>query len=265
MKPKRRKQLKKKSMQPQAPLSPKEAEKKIRVIRAKLLDMKEYKAILAEDGLKPDEEDKRRESELIIRLLRLEKTPGLVKEDEAPWRGKAGGKPDSGKPNSGKPGAGKPRGPNPGGYGKSGAKKSKPAGDSGPKTRDRRPNEDRPARTEKKFRDDERPAPRGPKQNDRPTRTEKTVRDDDRPVPREDRSREARSREARLREDNSREAKSENSRPNRDNKKTINRGGKPSGAKKSDDKKGPKGPKGPKKAGGKPARRPFVKKTKDKE
>ena len=97
MKKKKRKKLKK-TLQPKAPLSIKETEQKIRAIRAKLQDLKEYKVILAEDGLKADEEDKRRESELIIRLLRLEKTPGINKETEAPWRGKAAGKPEAGKP-----------------------------------------------------------------------------------------------------------------------------------------------------------------------
>lgn len=77
-----------------APLSEKELLEKIKTIRGKLQDMKEYKAILAEDGLKPDEDDKRRESELIVQLLRLEKQAGIKKEQPKTWRGKkpAGGK-----------------------------------------------------------------------------------------------------------------------------------------------------------------------------
>ncbi len=255
MKKNKRKKLKK-TLQPNAPLSVKEAEKKIKSIRAKLQDLKEYKAILTEDGLKPDEEDKRRESELIIRLLRLEKTAGITIEKEVPWRGK---------PGTGKPGTDKPGGPR----------------DSKSKDRDRRPSKDGPThfkkkfrdndrlasrkdgptRPEKKFRDDDRPAYR----KDGPARPERKFRDDDRPAYRKDGP--ARP-ERKFRDDDrpaSREAKPEGNRSNRDNKKTINRGSKPTGAKKPDDRKGPKGPKRPndeKKAGEKPARRPFVKKSK---
>jgi hypothetical protein len=204
MKKKKRKKVKK-TLQPKAPLSIKEAEQKIKSIRAKLLDLKEYKAILAEDGLKPDEEDKRRESELIIRLLRLEKQTGVTKEKEVPWRGKSDSNKKSDRPKSGKPGTGKPD------------RKSGGAKDSRPTDRDRRPSKDnRTARPDKKFRDDDRPVAR-----------------DEKPA---------------------------GERPSRE-KKTINRGSKPFGAKKPDDKKGSKGPK---KAGGKPPRRPF-KKVKDKE
>ena len=224
MKKKKRKKVKK-TLQPKAPLSIKEAESKIRSIRAKLLDLKEYKAILAEDGLKPDEEDKRRESELIIRLLRLEKQTGVTKEKEVPWRGKSDSSPRDGKPRAGKPGAGKPD------------RKSGGATNSRPNDRDRRPSKDGPS--------DRRPNKAGPSDRrpnkDGPTRPEKKFRDDDRPV--------------------AREGKPAGERPSRDNKKPINRGSKPSGAKKSDEKRGPKGTK---KAGSKPARRPF-KKTKDNE
>jgi hypothetical protein len=198
MKKKKRKKVKK-TLQPKAPLSIKEAEQKIKSIRAKLQDLKEYKAILAEDGLKPDEEDKRRESELIVRLLRLEKQTGVTKEKEVPWRGKSDTNSNSAKPRAGKP-----------------DRKSGGARDSRPTDRDRRPSKDGPtARPEKKFRDDDRPA--------------------------------------------AREERPQGERPSRE-KKTINRGSKPSGTKKSEDKRGPKSPK---KASGKPARRPF-KKAKEK-
>jgi hypothetical protein len=202
MKQKKRKKLKK-TLQPQAPLSIKEAEQKIKAIRAKLQDLKEYKAILAEDGLKPDEEDKRRESELIVRLLRLEKQSGVTKEKEVPWRGKTGNKPSGAgagktgnKPSSSdsRPGR-KPSG----GGGKPGPARSGPANDSRPQDRDRRPRKDGPARTEKKFRDDDRPLAREPKP--------------------------------------------EGERAPREYKKKINRGSKPAGAKKPTDKKGPSGPK----------------------
>lgn len=42
-------------------------------IRAKLQEIREYKRILAQDGLKPDEADKQRESDLIKQLIRIEK------------------------------------------------------------------------------------------------------------------------------------------------------------------------------------------------
>jgi hypothetical protein len=195
MKKKKRKKVKK-TLQPKAPLSIKEAEQKIKSIRAKLQDLKEYKAILAEDGLKPDEEDKRRESELIVRLLRLEKQTGVTKEKEVPWRGKSDNNSKTGNPRAGKP-----------------DRKSGGARDTRPADRDLRPSKDSPAaRPDKKFRDEDRPA--------------------------------------------AREERSHGERPSRE-KKTINRGSKPSGAKKPEDKRSPK------KAGGKPARRPF-KKTKEK-
>ena len=50
-----------------------ESAAKIRRIKTKLAEMKEYKLILAESGMQPDEADKIRESELIVQLLRLEK------------------------------------------------------------------------------------------------------------------------------------------------------------------------------------------------
>jgi len=196
MKKKKRKKLKK-TLQPKAPLSIKEAEEKIKSIRAKLQDLKEYKAILAEDGLKPDEEDKRRESELIVRLLRLEKQAGITKEKEVPWRGKGGGKP--------------------------GATKSADSKDSRSKDRDRRPSKESPARTNNKNRSSEKPE---------------------------------------------RDNQAEGEASSRGTKKTINRGSKPSGGKKVNEKNGPRGPKrspGTKKAGEKPARRTFGKKSKAKD
>ncbi len=42
-------------------------------LRRKLNEMQEYKRLIAEDGVKPDEADKRRESELIVKLVYLEK------------------------------------------------------------------------------------------------------------------------------------------------------------------------------------------------
>jgi hypothetical protein len=51
----------------------KEALEKIADIRAKLADMKAYKELIAQDGIKPDRADKERESSLIVQLLRLEK------------------------------------------------------------------------------------------------------------------------------------------------------------------------------------------------
>lgn len=51
----------------------KEALEKIADIKSKLADMKAYKELIAQDGIKPDRADKERESSLIVQLLRLEK------------------------------------------------------------------------------------------------------------------------------------------------------------------------------------------------
>ena len=48
-------------------------ESKITKIRTQLAAMKDYKRLMAIDGIAPDAEDKVRESELIVRLLYLEK------------------------------------------------------------------------------------------------------------------------------------------------------------------------------------------------
>lgn len=52
-------------------------------IKRKLAEMRDYKKILAEDGLKPDAEDKARESELIVRLLRIEKNAKMAARQKA--------------------------------------------------------------------------------------------------------------------------------------------------------------------------------------
>jgi hypothetical protein len=52
-------------------------------IKRKLAEMREYKRILAEDGQKPDVEDKARESELIVRLLRIEKNAKMAARQKA--------------------------------------------------------------------------------------------------------------------------------------------------------------------------------------
>ncbi len=51
-----------------------ETNDKIAAIRARLAQIKAYKRLIAGDGMTADKEDKRLESELIIRLLRLEKS-----------------------------------------------------------------------------------------------------------------------------------------------------------------------------------------------
>jgi hypothetical protein len=53
------------------------------VIKRKLQEIREYKKILAEDGLKPDQQDKERESELIVRLLRIEKNAKMAARQRA--------------------------------------------------------------------------------------------------------------------------------------------------------------------------------------
>jgi hypothetical protein len=51
-----------------------ETHDKIEAIRKRLHEIRMYKRLIAQDGLEPDQEDKRLESELIVRLLRLEKS-----------------------------------------------------------------------------------------------------------------------------------------------------------------------------------------------
>ena len=48
---------------------------KIASIRRRLGELKQNKRLIALEGLEPDQDDKRIESELIVRLLRLEKGP----------------------------------------------------------------------------------------------------------------------------------------------------------------------------------------------
>jgi hypothetical protein len=55
----------------------------VTTIKRKLAEMREYKKILAEDGQKPDQEDKTRESELIVRLLRIEKNAKMAARQRA--------------------------------------------------------------------------------------------------------------------------------------------------------------------------------------
>ena len=52
-------------------------------IKAKLQQIRDYKAILAEDGLKPDEADKAKESALIQRLLKMEKAAKIEARQRA--------------------------------------------------------------------------------------------------------------------------------------------------------------------------------------
>jgi hypothetical protein len=55
----------------------------VTVIKRKLAEIREYKLILAEDGLKPDQQDKERESQLIVRLLRIEKNAKMAARQRA--------------------------------------------------------------------------------------------------------------------------------------------------------------------------------------
>ena len=55
----------------------------VETIKRKLAEIREYKKILAEDGLKPDLEDKARESQLIVRLLRIEKNAKMAARQRA--------------------------------------------------------------------------------------------------------------------------------------------------------------------------------------
>lgn len=51
-----------------------ETRAKLNAIKRKLAEMKEYKKLVAKDGLVPDAADKERESKLIVKLIRLERT-----------------------------------------------------------------------------------------------------------------------------------------------------------------------------------------------
>jgi hypothetical protein len=65
-----------------------EGHAKIARIRSRLDEIRQYKRILAEEGLQPDRADKELESELIVRLLRLEKDLGLRPAKARPGQGK---------------------------------------------------------------------------------------------------------------------------------------------------------------------------------
>lgn len=79
---------------------------KIRVLKRKLDEMRQYKRMMAEEGQKPDTADKVRESDLIVRLLHLEKQ--LAEAEGRPYRPKdaEGPKGSEGRPRRPK----KPRG-----------------------------------------------------------------------------------------------------------------------------------------------------------
>lgn len=57
-------------------------------IKAKLQEIREYKKILAQDGIKPDEDDKLRESNLIKQLIRIEKGLPPIKSTAKPKKKK---------------------------------------------------------------------------------------------------------------------------------------------------------------------------------
>ncbi len=68
------KKIRKKGGKPNlADLLPKELEDKIRKIQIEIDQMQEMKKILRESGMKPDDNDKERESRLIAKLIRFEK------------------------------------------------------------------------------------------------------------------------------------------------------------------------------------------------
>jgi hypothetical protein len=55
------------------PKGPSDTETQIARIKAKLREIRDYKKLIAQDGIMPDEDDKILESRLIVQLLRLEK------------------------------------------------------------------------------------------------------------------------------------------------------------------------------------------------
>lgn len=62
---------------------------KIRALKTKLDEMRQYKIVMAEEGTKPDRADKERESDLIVRLIRLEKV--LADLEGRPYKPKGRG------------------------------------------------------------------------------------------------------------------------------------------------------------------------------
>jgi hypothetical protein len=63
---------------------------KIARIRERLDQIRQYKRVIAEEGLEPDAADKQLESELIVRLLRLEKDLGIRPSKAHPGQRSAG-------------------------------------------------------------------------------------------------------------------------------------------------------------------------------
>lgn len=56
----------------------------VNALQAKLTEIREYKKLLARDGMFPDEADKKRESDIIIQLIRIEKGLPPIKPAKKP-------------------------------------------------------------------------------------------------------------------------------------------------------------------------------------
>lgn len=63
----------KKPTKPSGRMTPAEVQSRMDAVRRRLAEIREYKILIASDGLVPDQDDKRLETELIRRILWLEK------------------------------------------------------------------------------------------------------------------------------------------------------------------------------------------------
>lgn len=125
-----------------------ELESKIRSIKTRLEEIKQYKQVINAEGLAPDKDDKRRESELIVRLIRLERElaekEGRVYQPKG--RGGKPGKPQRPRPKSQRDADGKRDGKR-AAFGK--AKAKAPGGATPPKGKGPRPDAEKGARKDK--------------------------------------------------------------------------------------------------------------------
>ena len=109
-----------------------EMEAKLEMVRRRLGEIREYKRLLATDGLQADAEDKRRETELIRQVLWLEKKLGITSKPTAAGGGVGKGGPRRGERPAGRKagaaGGGKAKAAQAGGKAKAGGGKPKAGG-----------------------------------------------------------------------------------------------------------------------------------------
>jgi hypothetical protein len=158
------------ALAPGVVLSPTAARGKVLRLREELAKMREYKRILAADGMTPDVADKERESELIVKLLRLEKILAAADAKKA-----ARGRDEAPQLRDGDVRAAKPRDR------ASRGDRPRDGASRGDRPRDAKPRSDRPRDAKPRLRDGDvraakprsekpraRPAPRAAAQRTRP-------------------------------------------------------------------------------------------------